>query len=97
MKMASITETPGIHSRILVSDIIVSTLDGSQIPNRKICKRCEILYPISAFYRESKPKRKHVNSTRDICVDCWNKEAAARRNLKYLMTSASWPSVLNFI
>lgn len=71
MRMTSVSKSPGIHNRSLISDVLVATLDGKLIPNRKICTSCKRLLPVTAFYRESKPKRKHVNSVRSCCVECW--------------------------
>lgn len=65
-------DTHGVVYRKTSEDLRVTTIFGKKEVVTKLCFSCLQNLPLSSFYLESKPKRKHQNQTRKHCVICWD-------------------------
>jgi hypothetical protein len=63
-----------VVTRNTVRDKYTRDIYGKIVEAVKHCKRCKTTKPIINFYVAPKTRPVSPNSTRHICIECWDKE-----------------------
>jgi hypothetical protein len=71
--------TTPVVTRNVARDKHCSNLMGDQVEIIKRCPDCNEVKPIVEFYSAARRVSKSCNDTRNICVECWDKESKMYR------------------
>lgn len=71
-----------VVTRSIPEHLTERNLFGEQVMITKRCSKCKQNKPIIDFYVASRRDTKNANSTRDVCIPCWDADIKLKKSGK---------------